>query len=98
MENNNINTEEKDIVVLLDENGEEARFELVVTFAYEGARYAALVPEDEAESEEAEVVMLRIEERDGEEAYVSIDNEVLLNEVFDEFLEIMDEMESEEEE
>lgn len=86
---------EKDIVTLLDENGEPARFEHIVTFPYEGARYVALAPEDEAGDEEAEVMLLRIERKDSEDVYVTIDNEVLLNEVFEEFLDIMDEMEGE---
>lgn len=87
--------EEKDVIVLLDERGEETRFEHVLTFFYEGARYVALVPEEEAEGDEAEVVILRIEEKDGADVYVSIDNEVLLDEVFSEFLDLMDELEGE---
>ncbi|HOG00836.1 MAG TPA: DUF1292 domain-containing protein [Clostridia bacterium] len=84
---------EKDVIVLLDEGGEPARFAHVLTFFYEGARYVALVPEEEADDDEAEVVLLRIEEKDGGDVYVSIDNEVLLDEVFNEFLDLMDELE-----
>ncbi len=87
---------EKDVIVLLDEGGEPARFAHVLTFIYEGARYVALVPEEEADDDEAEVMLLRIEERDGEDVYVSIENEVLLDEVFNEFLDLMDEIEGEE--
>lgn len=85
--------EQKDIIVLLDERGEQTRFEHVLTFFYEGARYVALVPEEEAGSDEAEVILLRIEEKDGADVYVSIDNEVLLDEVFGEFLDLMEERE-----
>lgn len=88
--------EEKDIVVLLDENGEEARFEHVLTFVYEGERYVELVPEEEAEDEEAEVLLLHIEYKDGADVYVPIDNEILLDEVFEEFLDAMDELEGKE--
>ena len=86
-----------DEVVLLDENGSEARFLHVLTFLYEGERYVALEPADaEEESEaEAEVVLLRVVSENGEDTYVSIDNEVLLGEVFDEFLSLMDEMDEE---
>ena len=87
--------EEKDIILLLDENGEQARFEHVLTFLYEGARYVALIPADEAEDDEAEVVLLLVEEKDGSDVYVSIDNKVLLDEVFNEFLDLMDEIEGE---
>ncbi len=84
---------EKDVIVLLDETGGQTRFEHVLTFLYEGARYVALIPADEADDEEAEVVLLRIEEKGGSDVYVSIDNEVLLDEVFNEFLDLMDEVE-----
>ena len=91
-----------DEVVLLDENGKEERFLHVLTFLYEGERYVALEPaqtdaEDEDETE-AEVVILRIASENGEDTYVSIDNEVLLDEVFDEFLTLMDEADEESEE
>lgn len=91
-----------DDVILLDEDGKEARFEHILTFLYEGSRYVALSPipdEDSAmDSDEAEVVLLKVESVNGEDTYVSIESEVLLNEVFDEFLEMMDEIEEDAEE
>lgn len=87
--------EEKDIIELLDENGEQTRFEHVLTFLYEGERYVALVPEDEADDDEAEVLLLHIEEKDGCDVYVTIDNQVLLDEVFNEFIDLMDEIDTE---
>lgn len=88
---------QEDTVVLLDEDGRETEFEHILTLVYEGERYVALSPVEEdasfdAESER-EVIMLKIVNKDGEDTYCSIDNEVLLNEVFDAFLELMDEME-----
>ncbi len=91
------NQEGYDEIVLLDENGEEARFVHVLTFFYEGKRYVALEPAEQEDGDEAEIVLLAVEERDGEDVYASIDNEVLLDEVFREFLEMMDELEGEEE-
>ena len=88
-------------VVLLDEDGKETRFEHILTFLYEGSRYVALCPimEDSSmEEDEAEVVMLQIVSENGEDTYKSIENEVLLNEVFDAFLELMEEIEEEDEE
>ncbi|MBQ2662256.1 MAG: DUF1292 domain-containing protein [Clostridia bacterium] len=89
-----------EIIMLTDENGEETAFEHVLTFLHEGERYVALVPvvEDASfdENEEAEVVLLKIEHKDGEDVYVSIDNEVMLNEVFEAFIELMEEIEEEE--
>lgn len=88
-----------DEVVLLDENGKEERFLHVLTFLHEGVRYVALEPEDaQGDSDaEAEVILLKVENVNGEDTYVSIDNEVLLDEVFDEFLTLMDEIEEDEE-
>ncbi|MCE5235926.1 MAG: DUF1292 domain-containing protein [Eubacteriales bacterium] len=88
-----------DEVVLLDENGSEGRFSHVLTFLYEGERYVALEPEDaDGESDaEAEIVLLRVVSENGEDTYVSIDNEALLDEVFDEFLSLMDEIDEDDE-
>jgi len=98
MEQNNAIEE----IILLDEDGQEAKFEHILTFLHEGARYVALSPaadEDSAmEDDEEEVVLFRIEQVDGEDTYRSIDNEVLLDEVFDAFLEMMEEIEGGEEE
>ncbi len=93
-----------DEVVLLDENGEEARFSHILTFLYEGERYVALEPVEVAaeppamdEEEEAEVVLMRIVRGEDGDTYQPVENEVLLDEVFGRFLELMDEMEEEEE-
>ena len=82
-----------DEVVLLDEAGEPARFEHILTFLYEGERYIALSPlEEEASEEEAEVVLLHVVPEGEEETYVTIESEVLLQEVFAHFLALMDEI------
>ena len=93
--------EQMEPVVLLDEAGEPARFEHILTFLYEKERYVALTPLEEGaepddEAEEAEVVILKVAERDGEDTYVTIESEVLLEEVFGHFLELMDEIAGEE--
>ncbi|MDO4568152.1 MAG: DUF1292 domain-containing protein [Clostridia bacterium] len=88
--------DKREIVVLLDEDGERLEFEHVLTFAYEGQRYAALTPPDDGEADEAEIVLLKIVRQDSEDVYVPIDNDVLLDEVFREFLDLMDEIEGDE--
>lgn len=91
--------EEKDtIVTLIDEdNGREVDFDLLLTFDYEGKRYAALQPIEEVEGVgEDEVVLLEVVRKGGEETYRSIDNEILLDEVFREFQELFDEEDDEE--
>ncbi len=86
--------EEKDTIVTLidEENGQPVDFDLLLTFSYEGKRYAALQPLDEVEGvEDDEIVLLEIVKENGEESYRTIDNEILLDEVFREFQELFDE-------
>ncbi len=85
--------EQNTIVELIDENGSTVRFDLVMTFDYEGKRYAALLPVEEVEGVgEDEVVLLEVVKDKGGENYVSIENPILLDEVFNEFIELFDEM------
>lgn len=85
--------EQNTIVELVDESGNTVRFDLVMTFDYEGKRYAALLPVEEVEGVgEDEVVLLEIVKDKGGENYVSIENPILLDEVFNEFIELFDEM------
>ena len=84
--------EENTIVTLLDENGKEVQFDLVMTFDYEGKRYAALLPMDDVDGvADDEVVLLEILREGGDETYQAIENPVLLDEVFNEFIELFDE-------
>lgn len=87
----NENFDEK--ILLTDEEGLETAFEHVLTFLYERERYVALTPwNDEDTDDEAEIVLLRLVSENGEDRYVSIDNEILLHEVFDEFITLVEEM------
>lgn len=91
-------TVDMDFVTLINDEGKEERFEHVLTFEYEKERYTARVPEGQAECEEAEVIILHVVKDEADnDIYVTVDNEVLLEEVFDEFLSLMDEIEGEEE-
>ena len=81
------------VIQLLDENGGVVSFDLLMTFDYEGKRYVALMPMDSVEGVgDDEVVLLETVKENGEESYVSIENPVLLDEVFNEFIELFDEM------
>ena len=85
--------EQNTIVTLIDEQGKEVDFDLVATFDYEKKRYAALIPLDDVENVgEDEVVLLEIVRTSDGEIYRPIENDILLDEVFNEFLEILDEM------
>lgn len=91
-ENNNMPEEELDnIIVLNDETGAEVKFEFLDLVELDGEEYVVLLPADEAENEEeaGEVVILKVEasESDEEESYVSVDDEEVLNQVFEMFKE-----------
>ena len=92
MDENNIPEEELDnIIVLNDETGAEVKFEFLDLVELDGEEYVVLLPADEAENEEeaGEVVILKVEasESDEEESYVSVDDEEVLNKVFEMFKE-----------
>ena len=90
-ENLNVPDEELDnIIVLNDENGEEVSFEFLDIIELDGEEYVILLPVEEEESEDAgEVVILKVEdtENEEEESYVSVDDENILNKVFEIFKE-----------
>ena len=88
--NNNIPDEEIDnIIVLNDENGEESKFEFLDLIEYEGEEYVVLLPVEEEQNDDdaVEVVILKLEDTDSddEESYVSVDDEEVLNKVFELF-------------
>lgn len=84
------NLDEENIIILNDENGDEIRFEFLDLIEYDGEEYVVLLPADEEEEEESgEVVILKLEESESEdeESYVSVDDEEVLNTVFQMFKE-----------
>lgn len=88
-----ISDESVDEVTLLDDSGNEVRFDHLMTFFHEGEKYIAFMPIDEVENVgEDEVVLLHVVTKNGEDVYETIENEVLLDEVFDTFLELFEEM------
>ena len=89
--NNNYNEESEEIdniIVLNDENGEEVPFEFLDLIEYEGEEYVVLLLVEE-EEEADEVVILKLEETESEdeESYVSVDDEEVLNKIFEMFKE-----------
>ena len=90
--NNNPEQEElNNIVVLNDENGEEVEFEFLDLIELDGEEYVVLLPVEEEENPEeaGEVVILKLEdtESEDEESYVSVEDEEVLNKVFEMFKE-----------
>ena len=90
VENENEGEELDNILVLNDEEGNQVEFEFLDLIEYEGEEYVVLLPVDEEETEEpGEVVILKLEdtESEEEESYVSVEDETVLNKVFEKFKE-----------
>ena len=80
------------IVVLNDEEGKEVKFEFLDLVELDDEQYVVLLPiAEEGEEEEGEVVILKLEDNDDEtseeESYVSVDDDDILNRVFEIFKE-----------
>ncbi len=91
-EENLINPEMEDdsnIIYLNDEAGNDIKFEFLDLIEYESEQYVVLLPAEEGEDEDGEVVILKLEdsESEDEESYVSVDDEDVLNAVFNIFKE-----------
>ena len=91
MDENYEGEELDNIVVLNDEDGNEVKFEFLDLIELDEEEYVVLLPvTEEGEEEEGEVVILKVEDTDEdseEESYVSIDDENVLNKVFEIFKE-----------
>ncbi len=84
---NNIpeNEEVDNIIVLNDEEGNEVQFEFLDLIDFEGEEYVVLLPAEETE-DAGEVVILQVEDTDSdEESYISVEDEDVLNKVFEIF-------------
>lgn len=87
--------ERDDIIVMVDENGDEVEFELIETIEMNGNEYVILAPLDEEDvddQDEEEVIILKVEHgEDGEDTFVTIEDDDELDEVFNEFQARMEE-------
>ncbi len=88
----NLEEEFDNIVILNDEDGNEVKFEFLDLVELDDEEYVVLLPvNEEGEEEEGEVVILKVEDSDDEESdeesYVSVDDEEVLNKVFEIFKE-----------
>ena len=72
--------EEESVLTLTDENGEDISFEYLDCVEYQGTEYLVLMP---VESEDNEIVILRIEPVDEEtENYLAVEDEAVLDAVY----------------
>ncbi len=80
----------ENIVELVDDDGNEVRFEHLMTLEHKGKVYICLAPAEPMEDvEEDELVIMRIEQdEDGNDFYTTIESEEELNEAFEKYLEI----------
>lgn len=92
MDENVEGVELDNIVILNDEDGNEVKFEFLDLVELNEEEYVVLLPvTEEGEEDEGEVVILKVEDNDDEEseeeAYVSVEDEDVLNQVFEIFKE-----------
>ena len=85
------NEELDNIVILNDEDGNEVQFEFLDLVELYDEEYVVLLPiTGEGEEDEGEVVILKLEDTDDdseEESYVGVEDEEILNKVFEIFKE-----------
>lgn len=81
-----------DFITLTDEEGNEVELEHLDTLEYEGETYMAFVqandtPEEVLDEDSAELIILKVEPEDGEDMLVTIDDDDLLDTIFNLFVE-----------
>ena len=80
------------LVVLTDENGDEFELELLSTLEYHDEIYMAFAPTEVSDDDdEIGIVILKsVEEEDGEEVLVTVDDDELLEKVYELFMKNLD--------
>ena len=87
------------VITLTDDEGKDAKFEILDVVVIEEKEYLVVAEVQEEEAEEnIEVVILEITEEDGEEVYDTVVDDELAKKVFDEFVKQQEELEDDEEE
>ncbi len=85
------NEELDNIIILNDEDGNEVQFEFLDLVELDDEEYVVLLPvSDEGEEDEGEPVILKLEDTDEdseEESYIGVEDEEILNKVFEIFKE-----------
>lgn len=85
--------EENDIVELVDEDGNAVKFSHVATIDYQNEWYVFFTPAEEVEGVSSEeVVIFKLDSDDeGKDVFSPIEDEELLQKVYDEYLKVIDE-------
>jgi uncharacterized protein YrzB (UPF0473 family) len=89
-------SEENNVITLVDDDGNEHRFDLLNIVEVDEIRYAVMIPEgaelEGSDEEEEEAVIFRIEtDDDGEEVLVDIEDDVEFEKVCDYLDQMMEE-------
>ncbi len=85
-------------ITIEDEDGKEFQLELILEMEYQGEHYNLLLPADmDEEDPDYGFVILKSQEKDGEEILVTEDDDAVLDEVYDQFMERLFEDEETEE-
>ena len=78
--------EETNIITLTGENDEKFDFEIADSFELDGNKYIALIPPEDEETEEDEVLIMRIEsEEEDETVLTQIEDDEELDKAFEMF-------------
>ncbi len=88
--NQDMEMDAENIVELVDDEGNDVRFEHLMTLEHNGDIYICLAPAEPMEDvEDDELVIMRIiQDEDGNDVYTTIESEEELNAVFEKYLEI----------
>ena len=77
-----------DFITITDEEGNQYELEHIGTIEFQNEIYMAFLPADIAEdSEDYGIVILKVEEVDNEEQFVTVDDEDTLDQVYQSFME-----------
>ncbi len=78
----------KQVVVLTDEDGNDAEFEIVDMVEYQGDEYVAMIPCELNLEEEAEVVIMRV---DSDDMLVAVEDDDLADAIYEQVMDNIDE-------
>lgn len=88
--NQDMDMDMENIVELVDEDGNDVRFEHLMTLEHKGGVYICLAPAEPMEdvAEDELVIMKIIQDDEGNDMYTTIESEDELNEVFEKYCEL----------
>lgn len=83
-----------DFVTITDEEGKSYELEILASVEYNGATYYAMAPADPEEGEETEVCVLKQVSEDGEDLFVTVDDDAEWDAVNEKIMELLYEEDS----